>query len=60
VTTPKSGDLAHPPGISDSARSTAVLSLSNTSFNTVPFYIHIILKWSSSPHQIMNFLSSEW
>jgi hypothetical protein len=59
VTTPNSGDLAHPPSISFSTTYTAFSSLSKTSFNTVAFFIHIILKWSSSPTQTMNSLSSE-
>ena len=59
VTTPKSRDMAHPPYIFYSTTSTAFLSLSKTSFKIVPFFIHIILKWSSSPTQIMNYLSYE-
>ena len=44
VTTPKSGEYAHPPGILASTTSIAALSLSKTLFKTVPFYMHIILR----------------
>lgn len=59
VTTPQSGEYAHPPGILASTTSMAAFNLSKTLFKTVPFYIHMILRWSSSPTQIMNSLSSE-
>ena len=59
VTTPKSGEMAHPPSILDSTTSTAFFRRSKTSFRIVPFFMHIILKWSSSPTQIMNSLSAD-
>ena len=36
VTTPKSGEIAHPPYILDCTTSTAPFNLSNTSFKIVP------------------------
>ncbi len=59
VTTPKSLETAHPPSIFYSTTSTAFLSLSKTSFKIVPFFMHMILRWSSSPTQMMNPLSEE-
>jgi len=44
VTTPQSGEYAHPPGILASTTSIAAFNLSNTLFNRVPFYMHMILK----------------
>merc|ERR1712061_837717 len=49
VITPKSGDLAQPPGI----------NRSKTSLMQVDFFMAMIRKWSSSPTQIMKPLSAE-